>query len=131
MKRVFHHYEDLEEFHAGMWRIVRGLERARYIDAAADLMRNCDEFESAMKRVLIEWPKSCDNALTSENSNRIAWLGHAGCCIELTSPEEATRAGWHKLNSVEQNEANKAAARVLALWLHTHAIEHTLDLFWR
>lgn len=117
IERVFHHYEDLEEYHAGMWRIVRGKERQNNIEAAADLMRCPDEFKEAMCQALTDWPKSCEAALTSEDSNRIAWLGHAGCCIATGSPEENTRAGWHTLNQAEQDEANRVAGEVLNAWL--------------
>ena len=116
LERVFHHYEDLEEYHAGMWRIVRGAQRRNNIDAAADLMRCPDEFKEAMRQALTEWPKSAEAALTSEDSNRIAWLGHAGCCIATGSPEENTRAGWHTLTQSEQDEANRVAGEVLEEW---------------
>lgn len=116
-KRIFYHYEDLEEYHAGMWRIVRGLERKNNIEAAADLMRCPDEFKEAMMQALTLWPKSCEANLTADSINRIAWLGHAGCCIATGSPEENTRAGWHTLTKDEMDEANRVAGEVLEHWL--------------
>lgn len=115
-ERIYHHFGNLEEYHAGMWRIVRGEDRKGYIFAAADLMRDPPRFKAAMARALEEWPNSCEHNLTAENVNRIAWLGHAGCCIGANSPEEATRAGWHTLNRAEQDEANRVAAEVLEIW---------------
>lgn len=120
MKRVFHHYEDLEEFHAGMWKVVRGKERQNNIEAAGDLMRCPEEFKEAMRQALTLWPKSCEAALTSADNNRIAWLGHAGCCIATGSPEENTRAGWHTLTVDEQNEANRVAGEILDEWLTSY-----------
>jgi hypothetical protein len=115
-ERVYHHYNKLEEYHQGMWRITHGEERKLFIKAAADLMKNAALFKICMARALEEWPNSCEHNLTAENNNRIAWLGHAGCCIGANSPEEATRAGWHTLNQAEQDEANRVAAEVLATW---------------
>jgi hypothetical protein len=120
MSRIFHHYNDLEEYHAGMWKIVRGQKRKSYIAAAADLMRQPCEFKAAMIRVTNEWPKSCEANLTAESVNRIAWLGHAGNCIAVGSPEEATRVAWHTLDSYEQKIANKVAGEALELWLCKH-----------
>lgn len=117
---MYHHYEDLEEYHAGMWRIVRGKSRRKYIEAAADLMRCPDEFKLAMQEATKNWKKSCEANLTAENVNRIAWLGHAGCCISTESPEDCTRLGWHTLNKQEQDEANRAANEVLFDWLLEH-----------
>ena len=115
-ERVFHHYEILEEYPAGLWRIVRGQQRKNNIEAAADLMRCPDEFKEVMRRVLAEWPLSCEAAFTAEGSNRIAWLGQAACCLSVGSPEENTRACWNTLTQPEQDEANRVAAEVLAEW---------------
>lgn len=115
-ERLYFPYEQLEEFQQGMWRIVRGDARKRFAEQAADLMRHPVEFEAAMMEALKLWPISCDQNLTSENSNRIAWLGHAGCCIAVGSCEENTRIGWHMLSPDEQDFANAAAANVLSAW---------------
>lgn len=123
---IYHHYEDLEEYHAGMWKIVRGKERRDYIDAASDLMRCPDEFKVAMASALDIWPVSCEMNLTSKSVNRIAWLGHAGCCIATGSPEESTRCAWHTLTKPEQDEANRVAGEVLDLWAHRHGNKGTL-----
>jgi len=116
IERVYKHYNELEEYHAGMWKISSGPERKQHIKNAAELMRNAPLFKSAMEVALDEWVNSCLHNLSAENVNRIAWLGHAGCCIGVGSPEEATRAGWHTLSKAEQDEANRVAAEVLAAW---------------
>ena len=115
-KRVYMHYERLEEYKCGMWRIVHGEQRAKNIELAAQLMRDIPAFSRAMLRAVEEWGNSCSFNLTSEESNRLAWLGHAGCCLGVGSPEENTRAGWHSLNQSEQDAANEAAQKVLEHW---------------
>lgn len=122
MNRIYHHYEHLEEFKNGMWKRLTGFERKKFIEAAADLMRCPDEFKLAMEQALELWPLSCEHNLTSLDSNRIAWLGHAGCCIATGSPEECTRVGWHTLTKEEQDEANKVAGEVLSLWDHKFGV---------
>jgi hypothetical protein len=128
--RVFHHYEKLEEYHAGMWKIVRGAERKNHIANAADLMMQPCEFKAAMISALDAWPNSCEANLTAESVNRIAWLGHAGCCIATGSPEECTRVAWHTLNAREQRIANKVADEALTLFLRRRRLEtKSPDLF--
>jgi AcrR family transcriptional regulator len=127
--RIYHHYENLEEFHAGMWRIVSGSKRKEFADAAADLMRTPDEFKEAMLSAIEQWPKSCEMNLTAEAVNKLAWLGHSGCCISVQSPEDCTRLGWHQLNQDEQNEANRVAQEVLDTWLAKHKQATRPDLF--
>lgn len=126
--RIFHHYENLEEYHAGMWRIVRGQHRKEFADAAADLMRTPDEFKEAMRKATEDWPNSCEMNLTAESVNRLAWLGHAGCCLSVGSPEDCTRMGWHQLNRQEQDDANNAANEVLIKWLLHHRKQVSPDL---
>ena len=116
-ERVFHNYVNLEEFHAGMWAIVRGKARKNHIANAADLMKQPDAFKSAMLQAVDEWPVSCEANLTAPSVNRIAWLGHAGCCIATGSPEEATRVAWHTLAADEQDVANRMADEVLQIYL--------------
>lgn len=129
MIRRYFHYEELEEFNSGMWRIVRGEDRAKNSRAAADLMRSIYAFKEAMYRAIRDWPNSCMHNLTAESVNRIAWLGHAGCCLGVGSPEENTRIGWHMLNSREQDAANAAALEVLNYWESVHAQDIQLELF--
>jgi hypothetical protein len=128
MNRVYFHYEDLEEFQRGMWRIVRGDKRMENAGNAANLMRDSCAFGSAMRRALNEWPKSCAHNLTAENTNRLAWLGHAGNLLGVGSPEENTRIGWHMLNKCEQDEANRVAQEVLDEWLSVASVERQLEL---
>jgi hypothetical protein len=123
LDRVYFHYSDLEEYRDGMWRIVMGEQRKANVQAAAKLMRDSAAFEYSMRRAVDEWPNSCLHNLTSENSNRIAWLGHSGCCLGAGSPEENTRCGWHTLNPSEQDEANRVAALVLADWCEANETE--------
>lgn len=127
-QRVYHHYENLEEYHEGMWRIVRGEKRKAFADAAADLMRQPDEFKAAMAAATKTWEKSCEANLTADAVNRLAWLGHAGCCIAVQSPEDCTRMGWHQLNKDEQNEANRVAQEVLDQWLKVYKNKTNPDL---
>lgn len=115
--RVYHHYQDLEEWRDGMWRIVGGAKRTANAENAANLMRSDKDFEAAMMRALEEWPNSCAHNLSAEDTNRLAWLGHAGCLLAVGSPEENTRFGWHMLNTKEQNSANATAQRVLDAWI--------------
>lgn len=116
LERVFHHYEKLEEYHAGLWRIVRGKERQNNIDAAADLLRCPEEFREVLREVIAKWPVSCEANLTSADGNRIAWLGQAACCMSVGAPEENTRAAWHMLTQDEKDEANAVASEVLGEW---------------
>lgn len=116
MKRVFHHFSRCEENQAGMWRTITGDAREEFVAGASDLMRDAPRFKAAMMRAVQEWPYSCEMNLSASSINRQAWMGHAGNCIALNSPEELTRLGWHRLNQSEQDIANQMADEVIEFW---------------
>ena len=120
-KRVYHPYHLWEEYHAGMWIVTAGEKRKSHAIAAANLMRNPEEFREAMLRAVNEWPISCEVNLTASSINQRAWLGHAGCCIATGSPEDCTRLGWHMLNEDEQNKANAAVDEAIEEWAKRYA----------
>jgi hypothetical protein len=128
-RRIFHHYQELEETAAGLWRRLTGDDRKRFVEAAADLMKCPEEFAAAMRQAVRDWPKSCEAAFTAEGVNQVAFLGHAGCCVATSSPEECTRVGWHTLNQQEQDEANRVAGEVLAEWHAEHSRDAQRSLF--
>lgn len=129
MIRTYFHYEKLEEYQNGMWRIVRGEKRKANSEAAANLMRDPARFTAAMLRALEEWPNSCAHNLSADAVNKIAWLGHAGCCLGVGSPEENTRIGWHLLSPLHQARANAAAQAVLDAWTPGDLNRPQIDLF--
>lgn len=126
MQRQYFSHTDLEECRDGMWRIVGGKAKAANSQAAADLMRDPPAFIAAMMRAFEEWPNSCLHNLTAEDTNRLAWLGHAGCFLATGSPEENTRCGWHTLTSLEQDAANAAAQCALDAWIEANSEEPPL-----
>lgn len=120
MNRAFYKFTDLEEYEWGMWAIARGELRKANMERAADLMRDPCRFTRAMMTAINDWPKSCAHNLTVDAANRIAWLGHAGCCIGAMSPEENTRCAWHTLTPRQQDVANACALLVLNRWERRH-----------
>lgn len=111
----------MEEYQSNMWREVPINERQGYIDATAAIMRDTDAFEAAMMRAANEWPNSTAVAMTTPSLNYQAWMGHAGCAIELGSPEHLTRQGWRLLSADEQDAANQAASNVINFWRENNA----------
>lgn len=103
MTRLFHHWEKWECFRCGFYETspLDGMDdtgsRAAYTEFLSDLPR----FRAAMQRVLDEWPHSCDQFLSNENINRIAWLGQASMCIETGVPS-IYRAGFKDLSPDQQ-----------------------------
>lgn len=69
-----------------------------------------------MMRVVHEWPISCENALTDQNLNQKAWVGHAACALALRLPEDIVRKAWGHLTNEQRVLANKEADRAIREW---------------
>lgn len=118
MKRIYHTWEKWECFRAGFYepKAPDGMTADQANDAYAKFLRDIPRFESALQRVLDEWPNSCEHYLTNVTMNRIAWLGQASMCIDTRIPS-GYRGGFNRLNEQEQQAANEAALKFLNIWL--------------
>jgi len=69
-----------------------------------------------MRRVIKEWPISCEDALTDPFINQKAWIGHAACALALRCPEDIVRKAWGKLTDEQQYLANQEASAAIQAW---------------
>ena len=125
MERIFHHWHFWEYVKSGMYETTCEKTPEEAMALYAEFLRNTPRFQQAMKRVITEWPISCEQFLTNDGLNRIAWLEQASMCIETGVPR-AFRAGFRLLTMVEQRRANGAAKKVLDKWLRKHTRKYPL-----
>ena len=121
MTRLYHHYRTWE-CHA-MYRGDERRDREHALQCYADFLRDTSRFQRALQRVVTEWPIACEQFLTNEAVNRIAWLGQASMCIETGIPRKY-RAGFMLLTPEEQRSANRTAHNALQGWIRHHAREN-------
>lgn len=117
MKRRWHHWEKWECVHNGMYETVApaGFNSETAVAAYTEFLGDLKRFESALRRVLKEWPISCEQFLSNRNINRIAWLGQSSMCIDTGIPA-CFRAGFSALDECGQAAANTLADRFLRMW---------------
>lgn len=93
--------------------------------AYAEFLSDIPRFKKALRRVLREWPVACEQFLSNESINRIAWLGQASMCIESGVPCKY-RSGFALLTDEQQRAANEAAGEALQYWLRCQRPEQLL-----
>lgn len=69
-------------------------------------------------------PLACEHNLTEPAMNRLAWIGHAACCMAIGCPEETTRQAWGLLNDEQRVLANQEAEKALNEWLNEYQASH-------
>lgn len=125
-KRVYHPADLWEEIDANMWGSVTN--KKKYLNAAIKFTGDHKRYGRFMMRVVNEWPFSCENALTDENLNRRAWVGHAACAMALGCPEAITREAWGHLAGYQQDLANAQADNAIKVWEENYAEEKNIKI---
>lgn len=116
--RVYRRVEEWEEIAHNMWGTVA--DRREALTKAIEFTGDYRLYGSFMKKVVEQWPVSCENALTDYNLNRKAWLGHAAVALALNIPEDITREAWSRLSGEQQLLANKEAERYIKQWENSY-----------
>lgn len=112
--RVYHPFSTWEEVGFNMWGVSS--DRASDTLKAIEFTGDHNLYGSYMMRVVMEWPISCENALTDSFLNKKAWVGHAAVALALGIPEDITRLAWGVLSSEQQLLANREAERAVRYW---------------
>lgn len=118
LTRVYHPYSEWEEVAAGMWAEVE--DRKAHLERAVAFTGNHALYGAYMRRVIKEWPISCENALTDPQLNKKAWVGHAATALAIGCPEDITRQAWGLLTDEQRFLANKEADRAIREWEHAY-----------
>jgi hypothetical protein len=113
-KRIYHPFHEWEEIEANMWGEVAN--RKFYLKKAIAFTSDHKKYGRFMVRVICEWPNSCENALTDQNLNKKAWIGHAATALALACPEDITREAWGYLTDEQRTLANREADRAISIW---------------
>jgi len=114
LKRLYRPIDTWEEIAHNMWGYVDDAKAA--LERAVTFTGDHKLYGSFMLRVVHEWPNSCENALTDNNLNKLAWIGQAACALALKCPEDITRKAWGHLTYEQRILANRAAKRALWEW---------------
>jgi len=118
-ERVYHPCCQWEELQSNMWGSVE--YRPQFLARSIEFTGDHELYGSFMRRVISEWPISCENALTDYRINRKAWLGHAACALAFQCPEDITREAWGYLSNEQRALANRQAATTIGEWERAYA----------
>lgn len=124
LERVYHPYWDWEEIDHNMWGSVHN--RMATLKRAIEFTGDHKLYGRFMMRVVVEWGRSCENALTDYSLNRKAWVGHAAAALAHGIPEDITRLAWGKLTDEQRILANKEAERAIQRWEYNYTKDRGL-----
>ena len=124
MRRIYHPWHKWECYKAGFYETTApagmSADEARLLYAS--FLRDSPRIEMTLASVVKNWPVSCEQFLSNENINRIAWLGQASMCLSTGVPA-CFRGGFRLLSAREQLEANGVAEKWLNRWIRMQGDE--------
>lgn len=97
-----------------MWR--KPENREQMLREAIEFTGDHVAYGRAMRRVIKEWPISCEHNLSNLTQNRKAWIGHAACALERGMCEDVVRAAWSQLTDEQRRLANEQAQKAIEVW---------------
>jgi hypothetical protein len=113
MIQVFYHYQEWEDYQAGMYSHDNKDYSEELIERAKDLLSDLIEFEKSAREMIFNWHKSASHNLTNKKINRRSWIGQATCCYELGIPEILTRESWSRMTPLARLLANRVATKLI------------------
>lgn len=121
MNRIFHPWHLWEDyqynFHGGIADVA---DKDNTLKLYADMLRDLDKFEAALKVIIVDWKYSCEHNLTNEAMNRIAYLGQAACAYYFKVPNSLSMGGYNLLTDDEKIAADNMAQKYIDLWAANH-----------
>jgi len=101
-----------------MWGRVK--DRQSYLEKAIEFTGDHELYGSWMRKVITDWPYSCEHNLTNKTINRKAWIGHAAVALAIQCPEDIVRQAWGFLSEDQRMRANMQADMAIAEWERLH-----------
>lgn len=126
MERIYHPYWKWECYKSGMWRKESKEYEQNLFDEIISFIGNHTAYGKSMLKAVKFWKYSCENFLTNVSINRLAYIGHAGCCIEKGYPEYLVRRAWKLLNENQRYLANKEAEKAVKIWIQQKELQDIL-----
>lgn len=120
IKRIYHHWEKWECYKAGFYNTTapEGIDNDSALLMYAYFLSDIGRFQEATHKVFNNWPNSCEQFLTNQNINRIAWIGQSSMCIATGIPSKY-KGGFRLLTDKQQYDANNAAEEMLNKWIES------------
>jgi len=125
INQIFHHFSKWEDYKYGFYDLSC-IDSKEHIEKSVELLSNQEEFYKYAKKVVREWVYSCEQNLTDNSINKIAYIGQSACCMANKTPAFVTRNAWWFVDDVDKELANETARRVLKEWRATQIMKGSL-----
>lgn len=121
IKRIHHHWDKWEDYKAGFYNNLSGKEKEGMIEKVVELFSDYELTEKYMGKVIKDWYFSCEQNLTNNGMNKVAYIGQAACCLYANIPATITMEAWSLVPEDKKSQADMIAERKLKEWEVFHS----------
>lgn len=115
MTRIYHRYENWEDWPAGFYGSA-GKNKSDLILKVVEMFSSEKLTREFMQKVFVIWPNSIEHNLTNPAMNRVAYLGQAACCVYAKIPSTVTMEAWSMVDEKSRAKANEIAQELIINW---------------
>jgi len=116
IKRLYHHWSKWEDYEAGFYDNISGKEKSTMIEKVVEMFSSRELTSKYMDMAITKWYYSCEQNLTNNGMNKIAYIGQAACCLYANIPSLVTMEGWSSVSDENKEVANQIALEKLKKW---------------
>jgi hypothetical protein len=128
MKRIYHKWELWEDYKNGFYNNVSKKDKGVLINNVIEMF-SCEKLtDKYMNRVINEWVFSCEQNLTNESMNKIAYIGQAAACLYCGASNTVTMYSWKLLTNEIRERADKIASKKIIQWKRNRILKNTLEI---
>jgi len=120
IKRIYHSWEKWEDYKHGFYNNVSGKDKLIMIEKVVEMFSDPELTKKCMGKVIKSWFFSCEQNLTNNGMNKIAYIGQAACCIYAGVPSTVTMEAWSKVPEEFKLIADSIASDILKEWEEFH-----------
>lgn len=116
ISQIWHPFDLWEDYKAGFYDNIGGKNKDELINKSVEMFSNNELTKTFMEKVTDEWVYSCEHNLSNMSINRIAYIGHAACCIYGGVPSTLTMQAFSLVSKSNRDIADKLAQEVINKW---------------
>lgn len=116
MEQIYHNYKLWEDHKNGFYKNISHKDKKKLSKKVINFF-NCEKtVKKYMNKVIQEWVYSCEQNLSNQSMNRIAYLGQAAVCIYAGIPNLITMHAWKFIDIEKRDRADKIAYKIILKW---------------
>lgn len=116
MKRIYHPYWLWEDYKAGFYDNMSGINKQQKIKKVLEMFNDAKKTKEMMFYVVDNWKHSCEHNLTNESVNKIAYIGQSACCVYDGIPNTITMSAWSLLTQEVKERSDNIALLAIERW---------------